>query len=149
MKLGDIKCGDVLEYEDVLDANRGLFKIRRGVVKGWVGRNILLENGDVWWWPTIKVRTHGLSQANQRTKDGEAPMSTHKDGTHIWIIYDARGHDDTDAANVLVTSNTLQGMRGYRSMFPDDSAVYRYTFKDDVAEDETYLGRLDQQSGGE
>jgi len=57
MKFSDIKVGDTVEYDWILDAHRGSFKTKRGTVIQKRGLNLEVDQSgtlDWWYWPTIR-----------------------------------------------------------------------------------------------
>lgn len=65
-----IKVGDTIEYDYVLDANRGSYKVKRGVVIQKRGRNLEVDqegSTDWWYWPhirhsNVKIVNHAEAQ---------------------------------------------------------------------------------------
>ena len=45
-----------IEWDDVLDVNRGSVRVRRARIERKAYRNLFTDSGDVLWWPTI---SHG------------------------------------------------------------------------------------------
>lgn len=59
LKISDVKPGDVLRWDEVLDVHRGTTKPVLAVVAGKLGQNIYTADERILWWPTLSAH-HNL-----------------------------------------------------------------------------------------
>ena len=55
----------IIEWDDVLDVNRGTFRARRARIVRKAYRNLYTDSGDVLWWPTIGRGNPRIVDTNQ------------------------------------------------------------------------------------